>query len=60
MVIRKYSQFISESNKTSVVGKSNEMALLENEYLRMKSEGLSESEINENIFCDWARENIII
>jgi uncharacterized protein (DUF697 family) len=53
MVIRKYSQFISESNKTSTVGKSNEMALLENEYLRMKSEGLSESEINENIFSSF-------
>jgi uncharacterized protein (DUF697 family) len=53
MVIRKYSQFISESNKTSLVGKSNEMALLENEYLRMKSEGLSESEINENIFSSF-------
>jgi hypothetical protein len=53
MVIRKYSQFISESNKTSLFGKSNEMALLENEYLRMKSEGLSESEINENIFSSF-------
>jgi hypothetical protein len=53
MVIRKYSQFISESNRTSLVGKSNEMALLENEYLRMKSEGLSESEINENIFSSF-------
>jgi uncharacterized protein (DUF697 family) len=53
MVIRKYSQFISESNKPSLAGKSGEMALLENEYLRMKSEGLSESEINENIFSSF-------
>jgi uncharacterized protein (DUF697 family) len=53
MVIRKYSQFISESNKPSLASKSGEMALLENEYLRMKSEGLSESEINENIFSSF-------
>jgi hypothetical protein len=50
MVIRKYSQFITESNKTTSISKSKEMYLLENEYLRMKSEGLSENEINENIF----------
>jgi len=50
MVIRKYSQFISESNKAVSIVKSSDMSLLENEYLRMKSEGLSESEINENIF----------
>ena len=53
MVIRKYSQFISESNKPESIGKSGEMAILENEYLRMKSEGLSESEINENIFSSF-------
>jgi hypothetical protein len=49
MVIRKYSQFISESKKASG-NQSQDMAILENEYLRMKSEGLSEQEINENIF----------
>jgi hypothetical protein len=49
MVIRKYSQFISESK--SIAGNKNQnMAILESEYLRMKSEGLSEKEINENIF----------
>ena len=40
MVIRKYSQFITESNKTTSISKYKEMYLLENEYLRMKSEGL--------------------
>jgi len=40
MVIRKYSQFITESNKPSLGSKYGEMVLLENEYLRMKSEGL--------------------
>jgi uncharacterized protein (DUF697 family) len=53
MVIRKYSQFITESNKPSLGSKYGEMALLENEYLRMKSEGLSEMEINENIFSSF-------
>jgi uncharacterized protein (DUF697 family) len=53
MVIRKYSQFITESNKPSLSSKYGEMALLENEYLRMKSEGLSEMEINENIFSSF-------
>lgn len=50
MVIRKYSQFILESNKIQPILGSSEMSILENEYLRMKSEGLSESEINENVF----------
>lgn len=53
MVIRKYSQFITESNKTTSISKYKEMYLLENEYLRMKSEGLSENEINENIFSSF-------
>jgi uncharacterized protein (DUF697 family) len=53
MVIRKYSQFITESNKTSLGSKYRDMSLLENEYLRMKSNGLSESEINENIFSTF-------
>jgi hypothetical protein len=49
MVIRKYSQFISES-KSNSSNKNQNMAILENHYLRMKSEGLSEQEINENVF----------
>jgi hypothetical protein len=47
-MIYRYSQFISESNTEIEI--SNQMAILENEYLRMKSDGLSESDINENIF----------
>jgi hypothetical protein len=54
MTIRKYSEFISESkNKILDVSYSKEMDLLENEYLRLKSEGLSESKINENIFSSF-------
>ena len=49
MVIRKYSQFISES-KSNSSNKNQNMAILENHYLRMKAEGLSEQEINENVF----------
>lgn len=49
MVIKKYSQFISES-KSNSSNKTQNMAILENHYLRMKAEGLSEQEINENIF----------
>jgi hypothetical protein len=47
-MIYRYSQFISESNTEIKI--SNQMAILENEYLKMKSDGLSEAEINENIF----------
>lgn len=59
MVIRSYSKFISESksaNKTKsndISQYSKEMAMLENEYLRMQYEGLSENEINENIFTSF-------
>jgi hypothetical protein len=54
MVIRRYSQFISESkNIAPNVSYNTEMAILENEYLKLKSEGLSESEINENIFTSF-------
>ncbi len=54
MVIRKYSQFINESkNSVQNVSYVKEMALLENQYLKLKSEGLSESEINENIFTSF-------
>jgi len=59
MVIRSYSKFISESRNESRVGNldisqyKKEMAMLENEYLRMQYEGLTESEINENIFTSF-------
>jgi uncharacterized protein (DUF697 family) len=56
MVIVKYSQFISESknsNLSSTNEYSEKMSILENEYLRLKSEGLTESEINENIFSSF-------
>jgi hypothetical protein len=59
MVIRSYSKFISESktvNRTETHDISlyrEEMAMLENEYLRMQYEGLSENEINENIFTSF-------
>lgn len=59
MVIRSYSKFISESKNESRGRNLNishyrkEMAMLENEYLRMQSEGLSENEINENIFTSF-------
>ena len=48
MKIQRYSQFISES----VIKEDHKenFQLLENEYLRLKSEGLSENQINENIF----------
>ena len=52
MTIRKYSQFLAESKNASLnVSYSNEMSLLENEYLKLKSEGLNEEQINENIFA---------
>jgi hypothetical protein len=48
MELKRYQDFVGESqNKTEF---SNSIELLENEYLRMKSEGLTEAEINENIF----------
>lgn len=57
MVIRSYSQFMSESKtidkRSDISQYKEEMAMLENEYLRMQSEGLSESEINENIFTSF-------
>jgi hypothetical protein len=59
MVIRSYSKFISESKNESKGRNLNishyrkEMAMLENEYLKMQSEGLSENEINENIFASF-------
>lgn len=49
-MIYRYSQFISESSNTKNTNGKAQMAILENEYLRMKSEGLSEQKINENIF----------
>lgn len=59
MVIRSYSRFISESKTVSktrahdISQYTKEMAMLENEYLRMQYEGLSENEINENIFTSF-------
>jgi len=57
MVIRSYSRFISESknqsNRYDIGHYSKEMSMLENEYLRLQYEGLSESEINENIFTSF-------
>jgi len=56
MVIRSYSKFIKESKTqkgnihSDISQFTEEMGILENEYLRMKSEGISENEINENIF----------
>lgn len=47
-MLYRYSQFVSGSN-----AKSSQMALLENQYLKLKSEGLSESQINENIFTSF-------
>lgn len=49
MLISRYNQFVSNSND-SILSESNDLMLIENEYLKMKSEGLSESYINENIF----------
>lgn len=54
MVIRKYSQFLAESKNSSFNPSfSKEMSLLENEYLKLKSHGLSEAQINENIFTSF-------
>jgi hypothetical protein len=49
-MIYRYSQFVSESATPRNNGSKDQIAILENEYLRMKGEGLSEQEINENIF----------
>lgn len=50
-MIKRYSDFIGESS-SSIESEDFKkgMNLLENEYLRMKAENLSEEEINENIF----------
>lgn len=59
MVIRSYSKFISESRTINTAKTydislyKEEMDMLENEYLRMQHEGLSENEINENIFTSF-------
>jgi hypothetical protein len=53
MNIKRYSDFINESsNVMENQDFKDGMALLESEYLRMKSENLSEEEINENIFTN--------
>lgn len=48
MEIKRYSQFVNHVNES--VSLTDNMAFLENEYLRMVSEGLTEEKINENIF----------
>lgn len=48
MELKRYTDFIDENSVD--VKFSQGLQLLENEYLRMKVDGLSESEINENIF----------
>jgi hypothetical protein len=48
MSLLKYDEFLFE-NKSNNGDKQN-FAILENEYLRMKSEGLDEETINENMF----------
>jgi hypothetical protein len=48
MELKRYTDFINENSVD--VEFSQGLQLLENEYLRMKVDGLSESEINENIF----------
>jgi len=57
MVIRRYSQFISESKSNRMISDisqyADQMYMLENEYLRLQSEGLNEEEINENIFASF-------
>jgi len=49
MMIRRYADFVSESKSSQTDHRKN-ISILENEYLRMKSMGLSEEKINENIF----------
>ncbi|NBU96877.1 MAG: hypothetical protein EBS19_01480 [Spirochaetia bacterium] len=59
MVIRSYSKFISESRSESrwrnldISQYKKELSMLENEYLRMQYEGLTERQINENIFTSF-------
>lgn len=52
MNIKRYSDFVNESSSYNMESSEFKkgMNLLESEYLRMKSENLSEEEINENIF----------
>ena len=55
MIIRSYTEFLIKESKSgygknSIGSYNKEMALLENQYLKMQQEGLSEEEINENIF----------
>jgi hypothetical protein len=52
-MIYRYSQFVSESAHSRKSNSRHELALLENEYLRLKAQGLSENEINENIFSSF-------
>jgi len=49
MEILRYNQFVNESEETSS-DFSHEFSLVENEYLKLKGEGLDENQINENIF----------
>ena len=49
-MIYRYSQFISESKNIEDSTFAKQMSIVENEYLRMKSEGISEEAINENLF----------
>lgn len=49
MEILRYTQFVKESDN-SIMDQSEGMEVIEDEYLRMISEGLSEEQINENIF----------
>ncbi len=52
-MIYRYSQFVSESKSHENSRFKDQLFLLENEYLRLKGEGLSESQINENIFSSF-------
>lgn len=48
MSLLKYDEFLFENKNNN--GDKQNFAILENEYLRMKSEGLDEETINENMF----------
>lgn len=48
MSLLKYDEFLFENKNNN--GDKQNFAILENEYLRMKSEGLDEEAINENMF----------
>lgn len=48
MKIQRYSDFVLENNKSLEFSK--DLSIFENEYLKLKSEGLTEEQINENIF----------